>query len=344
MRQVLQFSCTSINQKKKGIEALFVFLSTQSLMERYATSLQALGEIAEAYYFQGKLESAFRLWQTSEQLLAASEIGSIDQMTFLLRYGRFLVQYYFLMNSEEALMFSVVQRAQQEAEALLDEFGIAMALFLHGQTLYYQHLRIDKNDYSDARDYFQQSSALRARIGDNYELAESLFYTGLTYDRQKESIQAKEYYLRALEIAEQQGNKMAASEATRHLTDHTDGEQCLHYALRSLKLRIELNYRRGLPPAQLLLSEIYSSRGEMEQALEYCKQAEDLASEMYLSNYLVFALLTRGGIARKQRKLAEARDHFNKAIELAQQLNIAYAIAMANEELELLGRAGEIDQ
>jgi tetratricopeptide (TPR) repeat protein len=322
----------------------FIFLSPQSLTERYATSLQALSEIAETYYFQGKLDSAFRLWQTSEQLLKGSEVGSIDQMKFLLCYGRFLVQYYFLTNSEEKLMFSVVQRARQEAEALLDEFGIAMALFLHGQTLYYQHLQIGKNDYSDARDYFQQSSALHARIGDNYELAESLFYTGLTHDRQNESIQAKEYYLRALEIAEQQGNKMAASEATRHLTDHTDGEQRLRYALRSLELRTEMNYKRGLPPAQLLLSEIYSDRGEMEQALEYCKQAQELATEMHLSNYLVFALLTRGRIARKQRELVEAQNHFKKAIELAQQLNIAYAIAMANEELELLDKAGEIDQ
>jgi tetratricopeptide (TPR) repeat protein len=315
-----------------------MFLSAQALNERYSTSLQALREIAEAYYFQGRLDDAFHLWRTAEQLLATPEVGSIDKMKFLLRYGRFLVQYYFLMNSEETLMLSIVQQAQQEAETLQDAFGTATALFLRGQTLYYQHLQTGENNYSDARDYFLQASALRTTIGDSYELAESLFYTGLTHDRQQEATQAKDYYLRALEIAEQQGNKWAESEATRHLTDHSNGDQRLHYALRSLERRSEMHYKPGLPPAQLLLSEIYTNRGELEQALAYCEQAEKLATEMNLQNYLVFALLTKGTIAHKQGELTKARKYFEEASKRAQQLNIAFAIAAANEQLQSLDR------
>ena len=313
-----------------------MYLSTEAVSERYATSLQALSEIAGAYYFQGGLDDAFRLWQTAEQFLTAPEVRPVDRMKFLLRYGSFLVQHYFLTNREEALMLLVVQRARQEAEALQDEPGIATALFLLGQTHYYHHLLTGGNEYTDARDYFLRSSALRERIGDTYELAESLFYTGLTYGRQEQPSQAKEYYLRALEIAEQQGNAWAASEATRHLTDHSDGEQRLRYALRSLELRTEMNFRRALPPAQLLLSDIYVERGELERALEYCQLAEELATEMGLQNYLLFALLTRGEIAHKQGKLTEAREHFEKAIELAQQANVTYVIDAANEKLKLL--------
>lgn len=311
-------------------------LPIEALSERYATSLQALSEIAGAYYFQGRRDDAFRLWQTAEQFLTAPEVRPVDQMKFLLRYGSFLVQHYFLTNCEEALMLSVVQRARQGAEALQDESGIATALFLAGQTLYYHHLLTGGNDYTEARDYFLRSSTLRKKIGDTYELAESLFYTGLTYDRQEQSAQAKEYYLHALETAEQQGNTWAASEATRHLTDHSDGEQRLRYALRSLELRVEMNFRRALPSAQLLLSDIYIERGDLERALEYCQLAEELATEMDLQNYLVFAFLTRGEIAHKQGKLTEAREHFEKALELARRLNVTYAIDAANEKLKLL--------
>jgi tetratricopeptide (TPR) repeat protein len=321
-------------------EVLAMYLSIEALSERYATSLQALSEIAEAYYFRGRLDDAFRLWQTGEQFLTAPEVRPVDQMKFLLRYGGFLVQYYFLTNDEESLMLSVVQRARQGAETLQDERGIATALFLLGQTLYYHHLLTGGNDYTEARDYFLRSSALREKIGDTYELAESLFYTGLTYDRQEPLPQAKEYYLHALEIAEQWGNTWAASEATRHMTDHSDGEERLRYALRSLELRAEMNFRRALPSAQLLLSDIYVERGEMERALEYCQLAEELATEMGLQNYLVFVSLTRGDIASRQGRLTEARERFEKALELAKQLNNAFAIAAANEKLKLLDSAG----
>jgi ATP/maltotriose-dependent transcriptional regulator MalT len=101
-----------------------------------------------------------------------------------------------------------------------------------------------------------------------------------------------------------------------------------------------MNFRRALPSAQLLLSDIYVERGEMERALEYCQLAEELATEMDLQNYLVFVSLTRGDIASRQGRLTEARERFEKALELAKQLNNAFAIAAANEKLKLLDSAG----
>ena len=319
-------------------EVFYMSLSREAIAERYATSLRALSEIATAYYFQGRIDEALHLFQTGEQWLSARETLPEDQLNFLLKYGQFLVHNYFLANRAEDLMLSVVQRARQAAEADQDQAGIATALFLTGQTLYYHNLLAGGSDYSEARDYFERSSALREKIGDSYNLAESLFYTGLTYDRQYPDERAKEYFQRALQLAEQHGNKWAASEAMRHLTDHTDGEQRLSNALRSLKLREEMGFKRALPAAQLLLSDIYIERGDMAQALEYCQQAEQLCEEMNLQSYLMGALLARGDIAYKQGQLDKARAHFEQAAALARELNLAYGIAEANEKLALLAR------
>lgn len=235
-------------------------------------------------------------------------------------------------------MQTVVQRAWEGAEAIQDTFAIATALFLFGQTLYYRNLLGGESDYTQARDYFQQASALREKIGDAYNVAESLFYTGLTYDRNGQKEQAETYYRSALPLALEQGNTWAASEVHRHLTDHTEGEQRLHHALLSLELRAKMSFKRGLPAAQLLISEIYTEQGELARALEYCQQAEQLSEEMGLQIYLMNALLTRGDIAYKQGKRSETREYFERASVLAQVLNNAHGIASVNEKLEMLAR------
>jgi tetratricopeptide (TPR) repeat protein len=315
-----------------------MFLTTEAIAEQYTSALETLAEIAEAYYFQGSLDDAFRLWQAAEQLLAGKEVQSADRVKFLLRYGSFLVYNYFLTNRAEELLQTVVERAQQGAEAIQDEFAIATALFLLGQIQYYHALLTGDSDYAPARDYFQQASARREKIGDAYNLAESLFYTGLTYDRNDLKEEAERYYQRALGMAQEQGNTWAASEAHRHLTDHTEGEQRLRHALRSLELREEMGFKRGMPAAQLLISEIYVDQGELAHALDYCLQAEQLAQEMGLQLYLIDALLIRGDMAYKQGNSSLARSTYSQASELAHQLGNARGIASVHEKLEMLAR------
>lgn len=316
-------------------------LSTEAISERYATSLQATSEIANAYYFQGRLDEALRLFQAGEQWLSLQEVSPEHKLSFLLKYGQFVIHYYFMTNSEEERMRSLAQQARQLAEARQDAPGIATALYLIGQTLYYHNLQTGESDYLEARSYFEQSSTLYERLNDSYNLAESLFYTGLTYERQHQDAQAQEYYQRALQLAESSSNVWGASEATRHLAGlymSIDLEQSLNYALKSLALREEIGFKRALPSAQLLISDVYVERGNLEQALEYCQQAEQLAREMKLQNYLVYAQVTHGDIAYKQGKRDEARTHFEKAASLARQLNIAFAIAVVNEKLEMIKR------
>ncbi len=313
-------------------------LTEEQVAEHYATALQMVREIAETYYFQGSLDEAFHLWQVGDQLLADRVVLLTDRVKFLLGYGSFLINNYFLTQRDEDLMQATVLRAQEDAEALQDEFAIATSLFLTGQMIYYHNLLTGASDYTKARDYLEQTSALRERIGDEYNLAESLFYTGLTYDRAGPSEQSERYLQRALELAEQQGNTWAASEAHRHLTDYTEGEQRFAHALRSLELRQRMGFKRGLPPAQLLLGEVCVAQGDLASAAEYCQQADQLAREMGLRMYLVDALLLRSDIAFSQAQPGEAREYLEQAAALAQQLNHARGLAQIAEKRERLQR------
>lgn len=314
-------------------------LSVEAIAERYAVSLNALSEIANAYYFQGRLDDALRLFQVGEQWLSAQEVQPMDQMSFELKYGQFLIYYYFLTNREEDCMLSIVQRGREAAEAMQNEVGMATAFYLIGQTLYYRNLLAGGSDYIEARSYFERAVTLSEKVGESRILAESLFSTGLTYEQHDEGTPAGEYYRRALGIAEPHGHTWAASEAYRHLSGlriSIDITQSLEYALKSLALREEMGFKRGLPPAQLLVSDVYIERNELARALEYCQQAEQLSTEMGLHIYLSLASFTRGEIAYKQGKRAEAREHFEKAAALAHELNNAFVIVAANAKLEML--------
>jgi tetratricopeptide (TPR) repeat protein len=112
----------------------------------------------------------------------------------------------------------------------------------------------------------------------------------------------------------------------------------LRHALRSLELREEMGFKRGLPAAQLLISEIYVYQGEPERALAYCQQAEALAKEMGLRVYLMDALLIRADVAFQQVRLPEASEYLEQALALAQQLNHAYGIVLVQEKKERLAR------
>ncbi|QBD74715.1 hypothetical protein EPA93_01395 [Ktedonosporobacter rubrisoli] len=311
-------------------------LSVEAITERYIIGQRALSEIAQAYFFEGRLEEALSLFQAGEHLLEARELSPESRLDWLLEYGLFVVHYYYLTGMQKDLMASVLQRARQAAEASQQETKIATAFYLVGQASYYQNLLSGGTDYSAARDMLQKASQLYEKHGDNYKLAEALFYTGLTYDRQQQDERSREHYLRALALGEQYGNKWAASEAMRHLTDYSDGEQRLHYALGSLTLREELGSKVYVPSAQLLLSDIYIERGELEKALEYCQQAERLNKEMELEARLIGVLVVKGEIAYKQDRLAEARERWEQAFSLSQKYKAAHWLPIIEEKLKLL--------
>ncbi|HEX6540709.1 MAG TPA: hypothetical protein VF040_03060 [Ktedonobacterales bacterium] len=311
-------------------------LTEQAISERYAAALRSLREVAEAYYFQGRIDDAFSLWQWAEHLLERREVRATQRVEFLLQYSQFLIHRYFLTNDGEDLMRAVIQGAAQEAEALRDESAIATGLYLIGQSLYYHNMLMGSTDYTKARDNLERASALREKIGDTYGLSESLFYTGLTFDRQGPDERTRQYLRRARTLAEQSGNTWAASEAMRHLTDYTDGDERLQYALRSLELRVKMGFTRGLPPAQLLVSDVYMARGELMQALEYCQQAKQLAEAMGLRVYIMHALLTQGEIEYQQGQITPAREHLEMSRMIAHELHMARGIAMADEKLALL--------
>jgi tetratricopeptide (TPR) repeat protein len=276
------------------------------LTRHYTTAIDALCEIARAYYTLGRSGDAQRLLHTSLQLLEAREATPQHRLKLLLLYGQVLVVDHLLTHGDTELLFSTILNAKQIAEAAYDQPGLADALSLLGQAHYFatvvenlKHgvlLASTPGDgkYDQALAYQQQALELREALQDTRGVSESYFQIGVVYERWQQYEQSQEYYTKARRIADQYDHPFEKTEPARHVAFHAlrEGnlEQALTLALQALALREEAQFRPYLPLDHLLIRDIYLAKGDTTNAQLHTQQASALAEEMGLQTLMSFML------------------------------------------------------
>src|SRR5690242_2492776 len=99
----------------------------------YTVAIDALCDIAHAYFFSGRLDDALRLLQTSVRMVEADEAAQKDRLKLLLLYGKVLTVEHLIRRGDADLLFSIIRQAQQLAERTQEQQGLADALSLLGQ-------------------------------------------------------------------------------------------------------------------------------------------------------------------------------------------------------------------
>lgn len=312
----------------------------ESVASHYATLIQSICVISEAYLYEGKMDDSVNVLNIGEQLAEAKEVAPRDTMKLLLQHGKVLIMNYFLSNSGYDAMLSMVLRAKQAAKDAQDEQGKADALQLLGQVYYYQSLNNEVHEYERALEYFQQALDKRVALSDERGISESLFSIGLIYQNgnKPDNEKAFDYYTRSFHIAEKYSYKLEASYAARHLAsilaERDKPEQGLPYALRSLALREEIGFKRYLPPSHALVGEIYFAQHDLERTLFHNQRAYELAQEMNLPTFMMWSLYSLGEIHLAQNDTAQAKENFEQAYVIAQELNLPYALKELKEKLQ----------
>jgi tetratricopeptide (TPR) repeat protein len=314
--------------------------SSHSISDHFTSVIYSLCEIAELYYYLGKLDEAVNVLKTGLHLTSAKEVHLRDRVKITLQYGKILVAHYFLVNKGFDLALATALEAKLLAETAHYEKGIADALNLIGQAHYYKKLNTGEGDYEEALTYFQQALSHREKLHDTRGISEALFHSGLTYERRDLVDKARECYTEALQFADLYNHKLEKSYALRHLAelamDKDDLDAALNYALTSLALREEIGFRVFLPHSHILVGDIYLEREDSESALINYQNAQALAEEMGIKNALILSLLAVGNIQLVQDDTVQARENFQHAHTLAKELGIGYAIAETTNRLNTL--------
>jgi tetratricopeptide (TPR) repeat protein len=265
----------------------------------YTTASDALYEIANSYFFLGQLNNALRLLHTSLQVTETAEAGPQNRLKLLLLYVRVLTVDHLISRGDADLVLSTALHARQLAEALQYQQYIADALSLLGQArCTASTVAIIKSGalpfgtqgqghYEEALTYLQQALALQEALQDTRGISETCFNIGLVYQFWLQNDLAREYFTRAIQVAEQHGHVLEQAEPHRHLTFDSlfngDLDQALTHARLALSFREAAGFRPYQPFDHLSLRDIYLKKGDTANAQFHLLQAQVLSDEMGFS-------------------------------------------------------------
>lgn len=276
--------------------------TNDALTRQYTTTIDALHEIARSYLFLGRIGQALRLLRESLQLIESGEATQHDRLKLLLLYGKVLIVDHLLSRGNADTMFVVILQSRQTAEVAQDQQGIADALSLLGEA----HCNATtvallksgslpfgtqgQGKYDEALSYQQQALKLQEQLHNTRGISEACFHIGLVYQFWQQNDLAREYFTKAIQVAEQNGHILEQAEPNRHLTLDAlfkgDLDQALTYAQRALSFREAGGFKPYQPLDHLLLRDIYLKKGDTARAQFHMQQASIIASEMGLSALL----------------------------------------------------------
>lgn len=150
-----------------------------------------------------------------------------------------------------------------------DSIKLASALFNTGDEFF------NHNDLDSALVYFEQSGsifkALAYEIGEAYNLGSM----GLIYARLEKNEEAEENIGKAIQLLEKSGNYYPISEYLNGMADiyHEKGDNSTakEFAYLSLELAQSYGYKDLISDANLKLSEIFESQGDINQSYSHYK-------------------------------------------------------------------------
>ncbi len=309
----------------------------------YSALVNGFCDVADICYRAGKLNEATRLLRGGMELIEQAPDGAVDvrdRARLALAFGAILDHRTFYANVDYDLALETAGRAEVLAGMANSTRLSDDAADLAGLIRYNRALNLGEGSYDEALMFFRRALVIREGLNDTHGIAESLFHVGLIHERLGQTDEARKQYEAALETATAHGHKLEESYARRHLAGIAQEAGDLGTALagfqRSLALREELGYRILLPLSLLAVGDVLLAQNNDAAALEYFQRANDLAETMDIPLAQLFVLLSLGATKQKAGEIEVARDHYQRALVLAEANSFNEGITAAREALAAL--------
>ena len=221
-----------------------------------------------------------------------------------------------------AKAIDLAYQAKVIAQNLHFQKGEAYALKNIGIAYYFQ------GKYLEALDYYQQSLKFFTEIKDYVGMANIYSNIGVVYYDQSDDVKALENYLLSLKFAELSGDKLRKLSALNNVggvyaNKPATYDKALQYYLLALPICEELGKKVELGAISVNIGFIYAEKHEAGKAMIYFNKALKTYgnSEGSLNAYNAI-----GKLYTDEGKYEPALQNLNKALELAQKLNVKLSI------------------
>lgn len=312
-------------------------LSQEELSEQLRTLFLSLEKTAQSYLLLGQMKQALQLLEIGMQLMQLPGVTPREQARLKLSYGNILVIKTNFENAPIEDAITVLEEVKQLATELNDAQLLADALNGIGYAHYVTASNKRNGDPHMLLAYFQEALERRRILHDNRGISESLFYVGLISELLDQKGVARISYTQALQIALQQNYPREAFEALRHLgfLEQSQGNflQAQHYFTESLHQLEHAGIQIYLPFAHVVMADIYLVQGSVEMAFSHGQKALELAQKMNIKKALILSLLSLGHVCQEKQEKNQARQYFEQAHSAAQTIDLKHAIQQASQAL-----------
>jgi tetratricopeptide (TPR) repeat protein len=197
-----------------------------------------------------------------------------------------------------------------------------------------------QGDIPKGLEYYHKSLKIQEEIGDKEGIAYSLNNIGMIYNSQGDIPKALEYFHKSLKIQEKIGNKKGIAYSLSNIgmnySYKGDIPKALEYYHKSLKIREEIDDKIGIAYSLNNIGSIYNEQGDIAKALEYHHKSLKIKEEIGDKHGIAYSLNNIGSIELKKGNtsgIATAKQHFLKALKLAQELGYPELISNASSQL-----------
>ena len=284
---------------------------------------------------------------------AAYNINDFDKA---IHYGKKLVE---LLEKKEdpeklaegiyflAILYSKVERYSDSVEHLkrsleiYEEHGLLDKMAKGYSTL--GIVREKSSNYPEALKAFTNSLKLQHEIGERTGEGGELRRLGrIFYKRLNQYKTAEEYFRKALNIFEKEGQKQEEIQALLEIglvrERVGDFNESLKYYDRAYSLAKDINYSDGITPALLYKANSYWFQADYQNAFNSVRKALKVAEKQQNKRHQVWAYNTLGLIYWTLNDLVKAKHNLRKSLDLAEKIHSRQDIASAYNNLGLIYR------
>ena len=317
--------CSILLFMTQTVVAIFisnVFAQTHyDLSKQHEELCEEIYETSKLYELRGKWDDAIRLLKTGIEISQGEEGSRRWEAMLKSQLGNILrSQRHF----DEAL--PILLEAKEIAESINDQRIVGDCLFYIGYLYDHKKGFTGEGDYNRAKDYYEQSLAVRESIDDQRGIGFSLFRIGRIFEMWGEDETAMSYYQRAQKIAEEHDLKVVAVYVNAHQGFISEARGSLDEALKKYQRVLEIKRQVGFvisyPFSFIHLGRIHYLRGDKNRALKLLRQSINSAEKIGIKRTVPWSYWSMANVYFNEADYDSALYHYGKAVSTAEELGI----------------------
>jgi class 3 adenylate cyclase len=277
-----------------------------------------------------RVDTKEALRYANEALALAEKLDFVQGQAYALK--SIGMSYYFQGNYIETLLFW--QQSLSAFQTIGDKLGIANMLNNLGA------VNFNEGDDEKAIQYYLESLRVSEEIGDKLRIATALVNIGAVYyNKTGTHNRALEYYLKALPLSEELGDNDAIGTSAVNMGEiylaRGDDKSALIYFEKALKA-YRASENGNIPYALNNIGKVYASRKDFVKAVEYQKEAYQLAENQNAKLEMTQSLLGLASTYNLKGDNSSAINSYLKARDIALEIGANYELKFAYEGLAAL--------